>query len=353
MKRMEPLAEAGHARALEVLDSVLAPVRHHLEDEQVQEIMINNPATIWIERAGQMFRAAEHLRALDLELAVRAVSAVNSKKSGLLTDARLPGIRIAAVMSPVALHGHAMCLRKHAARKTSLETCVNPDQTSQPTSQPQSGHHGRTSLPADECIRKGGEGLLAFLRWAVETRCNLLVAGGTSSGKTTLANALLDNIPPEHRVITLEDTAELRPELPNWVAFEANPNLGVDIRALVKMCLRFRPDRIVVGEIRGAEAYDLIDSLNTGHPGGITTIHADRAESAVDRLETLMRMSPDTSGFPHEFLRRRIAGTFRFVIETANRNGMRGPVRIVEVLGYANDRYSFREIYNSTDRRRP
>ncbi len=351
MKRMESHADTGHARALEVLDGALAPVRHHLEDELVQEIMINDPATIWIERAGQMFRVAERLHPLDLELAVRAISAVNNKKSSLLTDARLPGIRIAAVMSPVALHGHAMCLRKHATRKTSLEACVDPSQTDQKASPPETRPHARTSLPVDECIREGGEGLVTFLRWAVESRCNLLVAGGTSSGKTTLANALLDNIPPEHRVITLEDTAELRPDLPNWVAFEANPNLGVDIRALVKMCLRFRPDRIVVGEIRGAEAYDLVDSLNTGHPGGITTIHADRAESAVDRLETLMRMSPDTSGFPHEFLRRRIAGTFRFVIETANRNGRRGPVRIVEILGYTNERYSFREIYTSTDRR--
>lgn len=351
LKHMTFPTETSHACALQVLDGALAPVMPYLEDEQVQEIMINSPSSIWIERAGHMTRTSASLRPLDLEMAVRAIASINEKRIGVLTDARLPGIRIAAVMSPVALHGHAMCLRKHSPRKTSLNDYALPltdDNPTHPSIIASSPHPVR---PSDESVRRGGHGLVAFLRWAVASRCNLLVAGGTSSGKTTLANALLDSVPAEHRVITLEDTAELRLDLPNCVSFEASPTLGVDIRALVKMCLRFRPDRIVVGEIRGAEAYDLVDSLNTGHSGGITTIHADHAESALDRLETLMRMSQDAAGFPHEALRKRIAGTFAFIIETANRNGLRGPVRVVELLGYANQAYAFREIYSNNERK--
>ncbi len=334
-------------KSLEVLRGALHPIRAYLDNPDIQEIMINAPDDIWIESAGSMHRAQESLQPLAVEMAVRALASNNEKKHTPVMDARLPGIRVAAVMYPIALHGHAMSIRKHAVNRISLEEYVASGAFSKPTGQPVSANPVlNTHRPDEQSVKAGGAALRDFFIWAVARRQNILISGGTSSGKTTLTNALLEVMPSQHRIITIEDTAELQLDAPNKVAFEANRELDIDIRALVRVCLRFRPDRIIVGEIRGAEAYDLVDSLNTGHSGGITTIHADSAESALDRLETLMRMAPDAAGFPYEAVRRRIAQTFRFIIQAANLHGRRGPVRVLELLGYEQGQYQFKEIFS-------
>ncbi len=353
---MESVAEDARGsgkgqKAFEVLRGALRPILGYLDAPSVQEIMINAPEEIWIESEGIMRRISERLQPIAVELAVRALATSNDKRHTPIMDARLPGIRVAAVMYPVAINGHAVSIRKHAARTLSLDDYVtsgafSPRAPSATFAAASDAPASKQARPDATAVRQGGSALRDFFVWAVARRKNLLVAGGTSSGKTTLINALLDAVPPGQRVITIEDTAELRLASPNRVAFEANRELDADIRALVRVCLRFRPDRSVVGEIRGGEAYDLVDSLNTGHSGGITSIHADTAESAFDRLETLMRMAPDAAGLPHDALRRRIAQTFSFVVQTAHLGGDRGPVRVVEVLGYDNGAYRLEEVFS-------
>ncbi len=343
---IQPRNSKGH-KALEVLRGALRPILPYLDSPDVQEIMINRPDQIWVESAGRMQRIQETLQPLAVEMAIRALASNNDKRQTPIMDARLPGVRVAAVMYPIAINGHAMSIRKHAARSLSLRDYVESGAFSPMVgAEAEAWRAASLERPDEARVQAGGNGLREFLIWAVESRQNLLISGGTSSGKTTLTNALLQAMPPSHRVISIEDTAELRIGTPNQVAFEANRELDVDIRALVRVCLRFRPDRIVVGEIRGAEAYDLIDSLNTGHSGGITTIHADTAESALDRLESLMRMSPEAANFPSVAMARSIAKTFRFVVQTGNLNGRRGLLRVVEVLDYVHERYCFREWFN-------
>lgn len=334
-------------KSLDVLRGALRPVLSYLDSPDIQEIMINQPGDIWVESHGLMQRITPVLTPIAVEMAIKALASNNEKKKTPIMDARLPGIRIAAVMSPIALHGHAMSIRKHGGETISLANYVASGAFSIMTgNELDAWQAAHTARPAAADTRNGGAALQAFFIWAVTHRQNILISGGTSSGKTTLTNALLAVMPEHHRVITIEDTAELKLQVPNHVSFEASKELDVDIRTLVKVCLRFRPDRIVVGEIRGAEAYDLVDSLNTGHSGGITTIHADSAESALARLENLMRMSPETANYPNDSMRRQIAETFRFIIQAANLGGKRGPVRVVEVTGYEHGQYIFNEIFS-------
>ncbi len=334
-------------KSIDVLRGALRPIIHYLDSPDIQEIMINQPGEIWIESQGSMRRVEEKLSPIAVEIAIKALASNNEKKKTPIMDARLPGIRVAAVMSPIALNGHAMSIRKHVTKQILLADYVAAGAFAPMTDyEKDSLDDGKRVRPLATEVQGGGAALQEFLIWAVSHRQNILISGGTSSGKTTLTNALLAEMPLHHRVITIEDTAELKLSVPNRVSFEANKELAVDIRSLVKVCLRFRPDRIVVGEIRGAEAYDLVDSLNTGHSGGITTIHADSAESALDRLENLMRMSPETANYPNESMRRQIAQTFRFIVQAAHVGGKRGPVRVVEVLGYQQGQYQFNELFS-------
>lgn len=335
-------------KALDLLRGALQPIICYLDNPKVQEIMVNRPDDIWVEELGSMRKIEVRLESVAIDMAMRALASNNDKPLTLLMDARLPGLRIAAVRSPIAVNGHTMCLRKHTARRISLQDyCELGALTSLQLGQEDMPHDVLSSPYAKiESLARDGECLHDFLAWAVRHRHNMLIAGGTSSGKTTLTNALLQAIPNTHRIITIEDTAELQTTTPNHVAFEANPALGVDIRALVRMCLRFRPDRIVVGEVRGAEAYDLVDSLNTGHSGGITTVHADSAEKALHRMENLIRMSPEAANFPPISMAQQIAQTFRYVVHTGHWGNQRGPLRIIEVLGYANNQYQCRELYS-------
>jgi Flp pilus assembly CpaF family ATPase len=179
-----------------------------------------------------------------------------------------------------------------------------------------------------------------------------LISGSTSSGKTTLVGALLDLVQHEDRLIIIEDTGELSElhfDLPNRVHFESNNALGVSIRDLVRLALRYRPTRIIVGETRGEEAFDVINAYNTGHTGGLVTLHADSAVQALVALETKIRMSPDAKDMPLASLRQQIVSTFPYVVHAANAVGVtppRAPVEVVEVTGLVGDFYSTRLLYS-------
>lgn len=332
-----------------MLYNQLRPLRAYLDDPSVQEVMINSKDDIWVERDGRMYRVGEALSDSALLSAIKAIASINSKGATKIMDARLPGIRVAAVMDPIAVKGNAMSIRKHTQMKVVLEDylasgaleVLGIDQ--RPTE--------RHARPAIEDVRAGGASVVDFLRWAMSAHKNVLISGATSSGKTTFMNALIaevarPDVSREDRIITIEDTAELKVDSPNHVSLEANAEHEITIRHLVKLALRMRPDRIIVGEIRGAEAYDLLDSLNTGHSGGFCTLHADSARMALTRLESMVRMHPDAANLPLESLRSQIASTFHFVIQAARRKGRRGPDEIIELLGVRDGEYQARTVFS-------
>ena len=271
-----------------------------LDDEDVSELMINGPGNVWVERAGQglvptpapeldaaaLHRAAIHI-ARPLGLDPEAVPII---------DARLEdGSRVAICVAPAAPHT-AITIRRFGSRR----------------------------FTADDLVELGSltPGQLALIRETLLARKNVLVSGGAGSGKTTLLNALIELLPRDDRIVAIEDTLELNISHPNCVRFEAR-ELGagsVTIRDLVKHALRHRPDHIVVGEVRGAEAADLLQALNTGHGGSLTTIHANNAVSALSRLASCAMQA---GGLPWEVLCRSVVDGISLVVHTSRIAGRR------------------------------
>ncbi len=290
-----------------------------LQDDSVKEIMVNGPDGVFVERAGHPEPAVgedgQPLRfeseAELLHLIERIVARVNRKvdEATPIVDARLPGgARVHVVLPPVSLVGPVLTIRKFPGRPLSLEQMVERGTL--------------TPLAAD------------FLARVVQARCNLVVSGGTSTGKTTFLNALSMKIPPHERVITIEDSAELQlTGLPNLVSLEARPpNVegrgALTIRDLVRASLRMRPDRIVVGECRGGEALDMLQAMNTGHDGSLTTVHANSARDALARIETMALMSGVE--LPVPAIRQQVAAAVDFILHLERLAG--GSRRLLEVL---------------------
>ncbi|MCA1684025.1 MAG: CpaF family protein, partial [Actinobacteria bacterium] len=265
------LGAAVRARLVgEVLAEVsgLGQLEPLLADPQVTEIMVNGPRRVWVERAGRLERVPLDLGAGAIEhLIEKVVSPLGLRvdRSSPLVDARLPdGSRVNAIVPPLALDGPCLTVRRFGARAIPLDAFAPP-------------------------------AVAALLGWAVGARHNLLVSGGTGAGKTTLLNALATCIPSTERVITVEDAAELRLPGEHVVRLEARPANAegageVRIRELVRNALRMRPDRIVVGEVRGPEALDMLQAMNTGHEGSLSTCHANSPDDALRRLETMVLM---------------------------------------------------------------
>ncbi|MGN6739167.1 ATPase, T2SS/T4P/T4SS family [Dyella sp.] len=263
--------------AKEVLDEAigLGPLEDLLADDSVTEVMVNRSDEIYIERAGQIEKSPVIFTSDKAVLAAieRIVAPLGRRidESSPMVDARLAdGSRVNAVIPPVALRGPSLSIRKFAKRK----------------------------LSGDDLLAYGSinEGMLEFIRVAVRERRNIVVTGGTGSGKTTLLNILSNFIPDEERIVTIEDAAELKLNQPNLVSMESRPaNLEgkglITIRDLVRNALRMRPDRIVVGECRGGEALDMLQAMNTGHEGSLTTAHANSPRDALSRLEVMVMMA--------------------------------------------------------------
>ncbi|PTB17683.1 type II secretion system protein E [Trinickia symbiotica] len=330
--------------AIEILNDYLGPLQPMLADPDVQEIMVNRADVIFVERnATVKYLTGCDLDPEALDRAITILANVNAKEQTPLLDARLPGLRIAAARHPVAVHGDMMSIRKHTRRRIGLADYerggafnVLPGTTS-PAAR-------RRNTALLERLASGGAALREFFEWVMRERINVAFSGGTSSGKTTMLNAMIDAMPQEDRVITIEDTAELQVHAPNYVAFETN--LGITIRDLVRFSLRVRPDRIIVGEVRGAEAFDLMEALNTGHPGSIVSFHADSSDTAPARLESLIRMSDEGRLLSIDDLRQKIASTFRFFVHAERQGAVRGPVEIREVLGAKDGRYQTRCLFS-------
>ena len=296
----------------------LGPLESLLDDPEVDEIMVSGTAPAWVERGGRLepttvaFASEEELRHTIERILAPLGRRVDEAQP--LVDARLPdGSRVNVVVPPLALDGPALTIRRFRRRGFSAADLVA---------------HGTVSAP-----------LLEFLARAVQARANVLVCGGTGSGKTTTLNALSGYIGIDERVVTIEDAAELRLRQPHVVRLEARPaNLEgrgeVTIRALVRNALRMRPDRIVVGEVRGAEALDMLTALSTGHDGSLCTVHAGSPAEALRRIETLALMAE--LGLPHAAVREQVADAIDLVVCQARMgDGSRQVVAVSEVVRVA------------------
>lgn len=305
------------ALTLEVTDQLsgLGPIQRYLDDEKVTEIMVNGPSDIWIEVDGSLertdvfFEDSQALRHL-IERTVGPLG-LRVDDSYPIADARLPdGSRFHAVLPPVARNGPVITIRKFSDHAYDLNDLV------------------KLGTLTEEAA--------SFLRAAVRARANLVVSGGTSSGKTSLLNALSAEIEPGERLVTVEDAAELRLRQPHVVSLEARPP-SVDgagrvvIRDLVRAALRMRPDRILVGEVRGGEALDMIQAMNTGHEGSLTTVHANSARDSVFRMEAMLLMAD--LGLNLDVVRSHIAISIDLVVHLSRlATGERVVWEIAEVL---------------------
>lgn len=332
--------------ALRVLRSQLTPIEPYLDDSTVQEVMVNSPNEVWIERSGDMIRLNDiQLSDVNIRAAIKALAGANEKDVHPVLDCRMPGYRIAAALSPVGIKGNAICIRKHARSMRPLSSYTESGVFD--LHAPWESHADNLlPRPMREEMAASPQAVEMMLRWIVHSKKNIMVVGSTGSGKTTFMNALLAEIPPDQRLVTIEDTAELQISLPNHVALETSEAHNVDIRKLVRLSLRFRPDRVVVGEVRGQEAYDLLDVMNTGHSGGACSLHADSAALALARLESMVRMHPDAQNLPLSALRTQIANTFNFIIYCSRHKGRRGPEAIAEVKGVRDGEYLIDTIFD-------
>ncbi len=298
----------------ESLRAFLKPVVPYLDDESVTEILINGPAEVWVERHGKLCRTDARFSEEGLLGAARNIAQfvgrpLTDERPRL--DARLDdGSRVHVVLAPISRQGTTIAIRKFFKDKLTPETLVS---------------FGSMTPP-----------MLRLIEAAVQLKLNMLVSGGTGSGKTTLLNVLSTLIPPDERILTIEDSAELQLSQPHVVSFETRPSdkLGkgeVTMASLLHSALRLRPDRIIVGEVRGGEAFDLMQAMNTGHGGSMATVHANSPVDSLRRIESLCLMS--SVEMPLVAVRAQVASAINFLVTCERLNdGSRKTVAISEVL---------------------
>ncbi len=323
----------------------LNPLKELLDAPDLAEIMVNDHRNVWIEHRGVMSRVTVDLRPEHLEGAIHSLASSVDKSAHAGSDKGIinaghKNLRIAAVMNPTAIDGHALSIRKHRESKMTLDDYVSMGAFSAANARPAEAE----AIHFEDGIED--EALMRALKALVQSRKNILVAGGTSAGKTTFLNALLGVIPEDQRVITIEDTMELKVQVPNRVRLLSNADTNVTTQLLVALCLRFRPDRIIVGEVRGGEGYDLLQALNTGHDGGLASVHANNARLALSRLESLAMLGiPPGSRWELDDMRKNIADCFNYVVHFKRTGEMRHVSEISEIRGFRNNDYDLRRVF--------
>ena len=312
----------------EVIIPFLRPIEAHLRDPEISDILVNASGRVFVEKYGRLRPVSGiTLGEKSLQVAVRNIARIlgdEVSEERPLLDSRLPdGSRVAAVFPPCSVGGTTLAIRKFQNKR----------------------------FTAEELVRLGAltPAALAELQRAVRQRQNILISGGTGTGKTTLLNALAASIDEEERVIVIEDTSEIQIEQPNLVRLEARkeqPNLpAVTIRDLLRATLRLRPDRVLLGEVRGGEAFDLLQALNTGHSGSLSTIHANSGAQSLTRFTTCVMMAGVE--LPHKVVRRNIADALNILVQVSRERGARKLTEILAIRGYDadQDRYELETLY--------
>lgn len=326
-----PLAHADRTRiAQEVSDEILGhgPLESLLRDPEITEIMVNGASSVFIERAGRIyptnlqFTDESHLRRIIDRIVGRVGRRVD--EASPLVDARLPdGSRVNAVVAPIALDGAMLTIRKFSA-----DPFTDKDLLA----------FGTFTPPVRD-----------FIRACVRGRRNIVVSGGTGSGKTTTLNVMSSFLPEDERIITIEDAAELQLHQEHVLRMESRPaNIegsgAISIRELVRNALRMRPDRIVVGEVRDGAALDMLQAMNTGHDGSITTVHANSSRDSLARLETMVLMAG--IDLPVRAIREQVSGAVDLIIQQARlKDGSRRIVQITEVVGMEGDIITLQDLF--------
>ena len=326
-----PLSRADRLQLLqEIADDVLGygPIDPYLSDAEVTEVMVNGPHQVWLEKAGRLTKTdTKFVDSTHLERIIEKIVGQVGRRideSTPMVDARLPdGSRVNAVIHPLAIGGPFLTIRKFA---------VDP-------------------FTSDDLVAMGAmsDNTAGFLRRCVQGRLNVIVSGSTGSGKTTLLNVLSSYIPDNERIVTVEDAAELRLNQVHVLSLESRPpNLEgagqVTIRDLVRNTLRMRPDRIVVGEVRGGEALDMLQAMNTGHDGSLTTVHSNSPRDTLARIETMVLMSG--MDLPIRAIREQVASAVDLIVHLHRlRDGTRRVTHVTEVVGMEGDIITMQDLF--------
>ncbi|MCP4142375.1 MAG: CpaF family protein [Chloroflexi bacterium] len=304
------------------------PIQKLLDDNKVTEVMVNGPDNVYVEQGGKLLKTSvkfednDHVRRI-IERIIAPLGRRVDEDSPTV-DARLPdGSRVNAVVLPVAIDGPSITIRKFAEDRLGVADLIN---------------FGSLT-----------ENMSEFLRACVVARLNIVISGGTGSGKTTLLNVMSGFIPTDERIVTLEDAAELQLQQDHVVRLETKPpsadgHGAVSIRDLVKNSLRMRPDRIIVGEVRGGEALDMLQAMNTGHDGSLATVHSNSPRDAISRLETLVLMAG--MDLPINVVRKQVASAVDLIVQqTRLKDGSRKVVAVTEVAGMEGDTIVLSDIF--------
>jgi pilus assembly protein CpaF len=325
------LTDTDRARLVEEIKNELlglGPLEPLLWDDDVSDILVNGPNQVYVERQGKLyltdvrFNDAQHL----MLIIDRIVSQVGRRvdEASPMVDARLAdGSRINAIIPPLALDGPSLSIRRFGKKRYTVSDLV-----------------AKGTVTPD---------MLEFMQAIVKARLNVLVCGGTGSGKTTMLNCMSSFIPSDERIVTIEDSAELLLQQPHVVRLETRPpNVEgkgeVTQRELVKNCLRMRPDRIIVGEVRGGEVFDMLQAMSTGHDGSIATVHANTPRDAIQRLEMMMLLSG--ASIPQRAMRQQIASALNIIVHVSRMpDGSRKMMKISEINGMEGDMVMMQDLF--------
>jgi pilus assembly protein CpaF len=326
--RLSPTDEERLVKEIRDETFGLGPIEPLLHDPEISDILVNTYRQVFVERRGKLeltnvtFRDDQHLRVIIDRIVSRVGRRVD--EASPYVDARLPdGSRVNAIIPPLALDGPLLSIRRFAVKALTMQDFIN---------------YGTVSEP-----------MALVLQGVVRARLNVLISGGTGSGKTTTLNILSGYIPPDERIVTIEDSAELQLQQPHVVRLETRPpNIEgkgqVTARDLVRNALRMRPDRIVVGEVRSDEVLDMLQAMNTGHDGSLTTLHANSARDALTRLETLMQMSG--IALPDKAMREQVASAIDVIVQVSRlSDGRRKIMSVSEITGMEGNVVTMQDVF--------